>query len=1499
MTSLTPDADGQIDLLSGLNQPQRDAVTTTEGPLLVFAGPGSGKCVLPQTRIFVNDELLSAHDIWVRFHAEEQFDGEGWISEPTQNLWVDSFDEATGSFRRSRVTALYRQPVNERIRTIVFGDGSQISTTQAHQFYDGLTWTNCIQAGDILALPGRLAEREEPLDADLAEFLGWLVGEGYERTEGIATRALQFVLGDEERLVRIREVIRRIAQRFGLQAGELKIRRSAGRNSFKMVLWSTSFYRFLSAQGHEFGQRAAHKRVPGCVMRARSEDVAVFLRALFDAEGWVEPQRNQVGILTASPRLAEEVRHLLRRFGIWARISPRAKYTRNGLRIRRPYWQLYIGGPGLRIFASKIGFTETAKVQELAGCIAKACNPNRDLLPSTRVLDQLVEQTQFAPKRLLGGVGEVGRYMIDKRLSRGTYRGRVRPILLDLAKREGEHLTGNQFRAPRVITIEAVSHLRNGMAKLDQLDSAALLYEEVKSVEESDYDGWVYDFTVEDTHNFVAEGIVCHNTRVITHRIAWLVGEKGILPWNILAVTFTNKAATEMKERLEKLIGSSARDVAVGTFHAICARVLRREVERSDIGLNRYFVIYDDDDQIALVKRILVDMQFDPKQFNPRMIHSIISRAKNELLSPAEFAKSVNRYPEEIAARVFARYDDELRSNNAVDFDDLILLTWRLWERNPDVLRDYQRRYRYIHVDEFQDTNPAQYELVRLLAGGTAETPGHTNICAVGDDDQCLVAGTQITMADGLLRAIEDVAAGDSLLSGYGSGEFRPARVLSSARREGRTTGIAIITRAGRRLVSTPEHIHFAGYRHSHTLSRKANRNQLVMTLCDDRNDLAPMHRISLVGNDIAARTALEVAGLSVRGTGHGDTGWRHETANASMASIVRTAEHVRGLLDVEIIRNARLGKNDRERPGGNSLPFIPAASVRPGMVMFDANGGYDLVESVEVMALDAPVYDLNIEGTHNFIANGIVTHNSIYGWRGANPEVVRDFQRDFPTMRVIVLEQNYRSTQNILDAAQGVVKRNVSRREKQLWTERGGGEKITVHEAYNEEDEAAFVVNEIRRLVARGVCELRDCAVMYRTNAQSRALEEQFIRSGLRYVVVGSKKFYERKEIKDMLAYLRLLLNPADTASLQRIINVPARKIGPKTLNELLMWAERQDLSVTDALHRVEEHPTLATGSKRALAGFTALMDRLRTVAHERPLPDVIDQIVLQTGYAQELRDGTDEGEDRWNNVQELRRVASDFAEMDPETALPLFLENVALVGGSDTVQTGENGSLANEEQRQDAVTLITLHAAKGLEFPVVFVVGLEEGILPHSRSMESQRELEEERRLAYVGITRAMHRLYLVRAFRRSFFGGNALMQEPSRFLEEIPRQLVNLSRQHAVGGARTTARGGTTSRRDTTPRTGSTSPSAASQAKSGLGWESARPATPDDESPADEHTHSGEAPAQHLQAGDRVIHRLFGRGLVLNVTEDSGLQTAEVLFDQVGKKILDLSFARLEKI
>lgn len=759
-------------------------------------------------------------------------------------------------------------------------------------------------------------------------------------------------------------------------------------------------------------------------------------------------------------------------------------------------------------------------------------------------------------------------------------------------------------------------------------------------------------------------------TRVITHRIAYILKERRISPWNILAVTFTNKAAREMKERLETLIGAPGRDLAVGTFHAICARILRRDGERAGIGLTDNFAIYDDDDQSSLVRQVLKEMNLDEKQFKPSTIHAIISRAKNDLLSPTQYAERVNKYFEEVAARVYKRYEELLRANNAADFDDLILLTYQLWRRNPDILKQYQTRYQYIHVDEFQDTNKAQYELVRLLAGGTPEMPGHQNICAVADDDQ------------------------------------------------------------------------------------------------------------------------------------------------------------------------------------------------------------------------------------------------SIYSWRGANPKVLIQFEQDFPSTQIVLLEQNYRSTQVILDAAQGVVQQNRLRKDKKLWTEKSGGEKITLHEAYNEEEEASFVVNEIRRLVARGDARLRDIAVMYRTNAQSRAMEEQFIRTGTPYVVVGSKKFYERKEIKDVLAYLRLIGNPLDTVSLQRIINVPNRKVGPKTVSEFTNWAQAQHLTQFEALSRIEEHPTLATAGKRALAGFSALLTDLRQAAREDPLPRLVDRLLERSGYAAELKDGTDEGEERWNNVLELRRVAEDFSEISPDIALALFLENVALVAGADTTSTGENGTLVNEEK--DAATLITLHAAKGLEYPVVFIIGMEEGVLPHMRSLESQSELEEERRLAYVGITRAMRRLYLTRAFRRSFYGGNSVFQEASRFLEEIPAILISATRQRVRTGApaigASSGRGSGNGNGSLWGGQGGGSRFAAPSGsrvtplqpvtRTSVGTQPAeRFSPPESESPSTPATPA--AQEVKLQPGDRVMHRLFGDGTVLKVSEERGSTTVEVLFKTAGKKTLDLNFANLTKI
>ena len=555
-------------------------------------------------------------------------------------------------------------------------------------------------------------------------------------------------------------------------------------------------------------------------------------------------------------------------------------------------------------------------------------------------------------------------------------------------------------------------------------------------------------------------------TRVITHRMAYLVQQEHVSPWRILGVTFTNKAAKEMRERLEKLVGvNESKEMTIGTFHAICARILRIEADYlAPLGLNKSYVILDTDDQAVLVKQAVRDLNLDEKQYKPATMQALISRAKNDLLVPEQMAEQAAKYIEEVAARVYKVYQKLLRANNSVDFDDLLLLTEQLWRREGDVLHRYQLRWQYIHVDEFQDCNLPQYKLIRLLGYGTSDRhEGLGNVCVVGDDDQM------------------------------------------------------------------------------------------------------------------------------------------------------------------------------------------------------------------------------------------------IYSWRGASSANVQQFELDFPRTKIVMLEQNYRSTQSILDAAQNVVRRNRSRKDKKLWTALGTGEKITVYEAYNEEEEGLFAAREITRLLARGEIEKRgDVAVMYRTNAQSRAIEEQFLRANIPYKVIGSRKFYERKEIKDMVAYLRLLLNKHDELSLKRIINVPNRKIGPKTIGDLQQWATEKGVTLYQAIQQVEQHPTLGKAAKNALAEFGRLMADLNNAIDELALPELLDRIAEKSGYGPELRGEAGTDLDRWANVLELRRVAEDYSEIETRIALELFLENVALVGGADTTQTGENGKLIQEENN-DAVTLITLHAAKGLEYPVV----------------------------------------------------------------------------------------------------------------------------------------------------------------------------------------------------
>jgi DNA helicase-2/ATP-dependent DNA helicase PcrA len=624
-------------------------------------------------------------------------------------------------------------------------------------------------------------------------------------------------------------------------------------------------------------------------------------------------------------------------------------------------------------------------------------------------------------------------------------------------------------------------------------------------------------------------------TRVLAHRVAYLIGVRNVRPWSILAVTFTNRAAGELRERIVSLVGEPGRDVNAGTFHSLCARVLRRDGEA--IGISRRFVVYDTDDQQALMKQILREEDLPlTGEFRPSAVLGAISRAKNEMLDATFLRENAVNHHERTIARLAVRYGERLKQAGALDFDDLLLEAVRLFDESPKSLAYYQDRWRYLHVDEYQDTNRPQYLWVRALAAK------HRNLAVVGDDDQ------------------------------------------------------------------------------------------------------------------------------------------------------------------------------------------------------------------------------------------------SIYRWRGADIRNILDFERDYPDATVVKLERNYRSTQLILDAAHGVVSRNTERTDKKLWTDQAGGKPIQRFEAYNEEEEAEWIARQVEGLTGGrgsiltrraddgdgedgGPLKSRDIAVMYRMNAQSRSIEEAFLRYGIRYQLVGGVRFYSRREVKDALAYLRVLRSDTDSVSFERIINVPARSIGDKTI-EVLRLAQRVDgLTTWEAIERAGrgEVEALQPRTRVALAEFAALIARLRTRVGVLPLPELLDEVLEASGYRAMLADGSEDGEERWANLLELRSVTTRYDDLSPDDALDRLLEETALVADQDSY-----------EGDADAVTLITLHAAKGLEFPVVFIAGLEEGLFPHSRALDDEKELEEERRLAYVGITRAKKRLFLSHAWRRATWGMGQI-SVPSRFLLEIPAELM----------------------------------------------------------------------------------------------------------------------------
>jgi DNA helicase II / ATP-dependent DNA helicase PcrA len=1043
-------------------------------------------------------------------------------------------------------------------------------------------------------------------------------------------------------------------------------------------------------------------------------------------------------------------------------------------------------------------------------------------------------------------------------------------------------------------------------------------------------------------------------TRVLTHRIAYLLRTGQAKASEILAITFTNKAAQEMRERVELLVGRATRAMWVMTFHSACARMLRADAHR--LGYTRQFTIYDGADSRRLIKKCLDDLDVDPKRFTPRAIQSQISDAKNRLRSAEDYRQLVGSFFEQTVADVYEHYEAELHRMNAMDFDDLLFRAVNLLELFQEVRDRYAAAFRWILVDEYQDTNHAQYRWLQLLASE------HRNLAVVGDDDQCLIEGTPVTMGDGTTRPIEQVQVGDEVLSCYGSGDFRPARVTGTHVAEARL-GIRIRTAGGRELVSTPEHTHFAGFRPGHTpdahmtylmaraekgfrvgvtrtyggrdggraglatramqehadagwivrihesdaearaseavlslrygiptlpfvarpsgaarglvgsqalidrvfdrvdsdaggfalleaeglavdvphhtpRSFEGRRRKVTVTLCGDRRGRTPMHTIAVGGRDPEARRALESVGLSVRPAKAGSLSWRYESAFKDFDALMDVVWRIRSALPVHVHCVARLGGGGTGEC--NTLPFTPAGSVVPGMEVFTADGGYDLVESVERVEIPRPLYDLDVEHTHNFIAAGLLTHNSIYSFRGADIQNIMGFEEDFPDAHVVKLEQNYRSTQTILSAANAVVSHNRGRKSKALWTEIGEGDPVRVRELSDEHAEARFVAAEVQRMVDEGVSR-SEIAVFYRTNAQSRVLEDMLVRAQIGYQVIGGTKFYDRAEIKDAIAYLIFIVNPQDAGAFTRIANSPKRGLGQTSLSRVLSHADTMGIAVWEAAEEPETVPGLGTAAQKALNRFMSTMERLRERAgSDAPVGEVLQETLTESGYLEALEaERTIEAQGRIENLEELVQVAREYDATAEEGSVEEFLQQISLLADTDSLKDDEG-----------LVTLMTLHNAKGLEFPIVFIIGMEDGVFPHSRAID-EGGVEEERRLAYVGITRAMRDLTLTSARRRNAFGANSFGVR-SRFIDEIPKELTDQPERERAGFP--------------TGRVASWAGAAAASAEAS----------------------AQDTAGQVFRMGDDVVHAAFGDGVVIG-SEPGGVVVVRFAGDGSERKLM----------
>lgn len=871
----------------------------------------------------------------------------------------------------------------------------------------------------------------------------------------------------------------------------------------------------------------------------------------------------------------------------------------------------------------------------------------------------------------------------------------------------------------------------------------------------------------------VVAGAGSGKTRVLTHRIAHLIQE-GASPTSILAITFTNKAAQEMKHRVAALVGPVVKAMWVCTFHSACVRILRAHAEA--LGYPRTFSIYDQADAQRLAGYVVRDLGLDAKRFPPRGAHGQISLWKNELVTPQMALDRASNIFERKHAEIYQDYQARLLKAGAMDFDDLLMNVVMLFRQHPEVLAHYQQRFAHVLIDEYQDTNTAQNEIALQLAAG------HENITIVGDGDQCLPPGTLISTLDGLVP-IEQIQIGDTVL---GSGDFGTLQ----------------------------------------------------------KGDVRRIHRGRYVGSVVR----LVVDGSTVAGT----------------------PDHVVPLA-----------------PSGVETAFQRVQVGDQLLVLHDGELVRRTVERVEVEHYDGPVYDLEVEPTHHYVANGVLVHNSVYGWRGADVRNILQFEEVFDDVTTIVLDQNYRSTQTILDAANAVISHNPDRKEKHLWSDKGQGARIVRYHAEDEGDEATWVARTIQQTAQERHFIWRDMACFYRTNAQSRVLEEAFMRFGIPYKVVGGTRFYDRREVKDAMAYLKAVVNPADEVSVKRVLNVPKRGVGDTSVAKLDALAQAENISFVDAMRRAQE-AGLTGPAARGVASFVDLLDSLAVaVADDTMGPgDLLRMALDDSGYSAELEaEETVEAAGRLENLGELVGSAREFTRLDE------FLEQVALVADTDEIDD------------DDRVVMMTLHSAKGLEYPVVFVLGMEEGVFPHSRALTEPTEMEEERRLAYVGITRAQQQLHLSHAWSRQLFG-NTNYNPPSRFLDEIPVSLVE--QMGNVGGRNNYGR------QSYRPRDEFASPPEYRRRDSG----SRSPVSgfdPDDdvdwhrERVVDAAINAGRrntpAPANSqelgLKVGDDVEHPAFGEGIILEIRGQGDKAEATIRFPSAGTKHLSLAWAPLKKL